>query len=120
MRKVIVAGSRGFTDYDFMCKILDEYIGKDKVMIVSGTARGADKLGERYAVEHGHKILPYKADWARYKGAAGFIRNEDMAEAAGELVAFWDGISGGTKHMINTATEKDLAVSVFIDTEQAR
>ena len=35
-----------------------------------------------------------------------------MAEYADALVAFWDGESKGTKHMIETAKEKGLDIRI--------
>ena len=48
----------------------------------------------------------------KFGKSAGFRRNEQMAEFADALIAFWDGKSHGTKHMIDTATEKGMNVSV--------
>lgn len=75
-------------------------------------ARGADRLGEKYAKEHGYKVLYFPADWDIDGKSAGFIRNVKMAENADALVAFWDGKSVGTKHMIETAQNKGLAVRI--------
>ena len=107
--KVIVAGSRSFKDYEVLCKTLDEM---EITNIISGGARGADKLGERYAKERGISLEQYPAHWDRYGNQAGFIRNVEMAENADALVAFWDGFSGGTLHMITVAKERGLQVKV--------
>ena len=114
MRKIIVAGGREFQDYEFLKSVLEVAIGEDKVQIVSGGARGADTLGEVYAEEFGHEIKVFKADWKKYKNAAGPIRNESMAEYADELCAFWDGRSTGTKHMIKYARQLGLEVRLFV------
>ena len=68
--------------------------------IVSGAARGADILGERYGIEHNIPIKRFPADWGKYGKGAGFIRNEQMGNYADYLIAFWDGKSRGTFHMI--------------------
>ena len=107
--KVIVAGSRSFRDYEVLCKVLDEM---EITTIISGGARGADKLGERYANERGISLEQYPAQWDRYGNHAGFIRNVEMAENADALVAFWDGFSGGTLHMITVAKQRGLPVKV--------
>ena len=75
-------------------------------------ARGADRLGERYAKERGYKVIYFPADWDIDGRSAGFKRNVKMAEYADALVAFWDGKSSGTKHMIETAQGKGLDVRV--------
>ena len=84
------------------------------VEIISGTARGADALGERYAAERGLAVKQFSADWDRYGRSAGYKRNAQMAEYADAAVIFWDGISRGSKHMINLAKEKGLPVRIVL------
>jgi hypothetical protein len=81
-----------------------------KIYILSGKARGADLLGERYAKENLLEVLEFPADWETFGKRAGFKRNEEMANEAHALIAFWDGESHGTKHMIDIATKKGLLI----------
>lgn len=100
--KVIVAGSRSFDNYELLKEKLDFYLKNVKSpVIVSGKARGADTLGERYAIEHKLPAESYPADWSKGRNA-GYIRNELMAKNADALIAFWNGTSKGTEHMIKT------------------
>lgn len=114
MLKLIVAGSRNFSNYELLKSVLLEYL-KDRdlseVEIVSGAARGADRLGERFACEFGCKLKQFPADWSKGK-QAGILRNAEMGNYADALVAFWDGESRGTKHMIDYATKKGLDVVI--------
>jgi hypothetical protein len=99
--KVIVAGSRGFSDYHLLRTRMDFLtLQHSEIEVVSGTARGADQLGERWARECGHGLKKFPADWDAYGKRAGFIRYTQMAEYADALAAFWDGDSRGTKMMI--------------------
>ena len=85
--KVIVAGSRGFSDYALLKRKLDRMLSQQSVVtIVSGTARGADRLGERYAEEHGHNVERYPAQWDVFGKSAGYRRNEQMAKVADAVV----------------------------------
>jgi hypothetical protein len=112
--RVIVAGSRGFDDYQTLSETCDFFLKKKKnVIIISGNAKGADKLGEQYAKERGLKLEVYPADWEKYGKSAGFIRNEEMGDIANALIAFWDGESHGTKHMIEYAKNKGLKIRVY-------
>ncbi len=118
--RIIVAGSRDFCDYFLLRETLDTYLSdKTDVTLISGTAKGADRLGERYAEERGIPILRCPADWKRYKRGAGAKRNEDMARLAvengahGALFAFWDGVSTGTRQMIKIAEEYGLSVNII-------
>lgn len=114
MFRVIIAGGRDFNDYPLLAKTMDELLVNipDEIIVVSGTAKGADTLGERYAVERGYSIYTFSADWKKYGKRAGFLRNEEMAKNADALVAFWDGESRGTKHMIDLALRYQLKVRV--------
>lgn len=122
--RIIIAGSRDFNDYkllkDSMRDILKNTALEDinKIKIISGTARGADQLGERFAKQFKLEVVKFPADWDRYGKRAGYIRNEEMAKYAiqdynyGMLVAFWNGESRGTKHMIDLAKKHGLEVHV--------
>lgn len=109
--RVIIAGGRDFTDYQLLrqkCdKILADKSKSSQIVIVSGTARGADRLGERYARERGFQVERYPADWDADGKSAGPIRNAKMAENADALIAFWDGESRGTYNMIDTAIRRE-------------
>ena len=119
--KVIVAGSRGITDYEFIRANLDHVLPTltPEPVIVSGTARGVDQMGERYAIERGLRCERFPANWDLYGKRAGYIRNEQMAKYADALVVFWDGVSRGTKHMMDIATKAGLTV-VIIGENNAR
>lgn len=111
--KVIIAGSRNFNDYAITKKYCDHYLQNSKnIEIVSGGAKGADKCGEMYAFEKGLKLKLFPADWEKHGKSAGPIRNQEMAEYADALIAFWDGESRGTKHMISTAEKLGLIVRI--------
>jgi len=114
--KVVIAGSRGFSNYKLLKEICDKYLREKKkthnVVVISGHARGADSLGEKYASDEDLDLEIYPADWKKYGKSAGFRRNEQMADIADAVIAFWNGESHGTKHMIDIAEEKGLNVKV--------
>lgn len=103
MFHVISAGSRSFSNYRLLFDKMDYFLKniQDQICILSGNARGADQLGERYAQEKGYKLLLFPANWQLYGKRAGYIRNLQMVKQANALVAFWDGQSKGTKHAID-------------------
>ena len=112
--RVIIAGTRDFSDYQLLRDKCDAILSAKRqdsnIVVISGTARGADRLGERYARERGYEIRQFPADWLNDEKKAGPIRNAKMADNADALIAFWDGQSRGTKNMIDTAKRKGLAV----------
>ena len=117
--RVIVTGSRCFNDFGFLKQELDklfnenkEFVGKE-IKIISGVALGTDALAIDYANKHKLTKILFPANWKRYPRIAGFLRNEDMLSVATHLVAFWDGKSSGTRHMIEIAKGKGIPVWVF-------
>lgn len=111
--KVIITGSRDFDEYNELCKFCDHVLQNQKeIEIVSGTAKGADQLGERYAKERGYSVKQFPADWDKHKRSAGYIRNEEMAKYSDALIAFWNGNSKGTEHMINLAKKYNLKIRI--------
>lgn len=115
--RIIVAGSRSFDNYKVLKDALDQLFSSliedgEEIFIVSGTARGADQLGERYAKERGFGILRFPADWSQGK-KAGYLCNVTMSNNAEACVCFWDKVSPGTRHMINIAKRKGLDTVVL-------
>lgn len=121
--RVIIAGSRSFNNYALLrehcLSVLQEKMKTHRVIIVSGHARGADSLGERFANELGLPFELHPAKWRLLGKAAGMVRNAEMAKCSDALIAFWDGESRGTRHMINFARKRGLDISVF-NTSQTR
>ncbi len=137
MVRIIIAGGRDFNNYELLKQSVNDIIFdlesrkiitrigntsrvKEKHLIefISGTARGADKLGEQYVSETIYSVKKFPANWDLYGKRAGYIRNEQMAKYAmsdnsyGVLIAFWDGKSRGTKHMIDLANKYGLEIHI--------
>jgi hypothetical protein len=116
MNKIIIAGSRNFNNYSFLTTKMDillEKLPPVSIIIISGGARGADQLGERYAIDNQYRFVLYEADWDKYGLGAGYRRNEQMAQNATHCVCFWDGKSRGTKHMMDLAQQYKLNLRVY-------
>lgn len=127
--KLAVVGSRSFSDFQILSGFLDK-IAPRVSAIVTGDAKGADRLAARWARERGIPTIVFRADWARHGRAAGPIRNQEIVDAADAMVAFWDGTSRGTKDAIQRARKKGIPVEIvgfvrvdgdfLVDTEEAR
>lgn len=115
---VIIAGGRDFNDFELLVtkvnNILSAIPEGTLISIISGTANGADKLGEKYAHHSNMNIISMPAQWDKYGKSAGYKRNEEMAKIADACVCFWDGKSKGTKHMIDLAKKYNLKTRVVL------
>lgn len=102
--KVAIIGSRTFDNYQYLSFFLDVFRNQYPIdLIISGGAKGADSLAEKYAKEHNIKTLIFPADWDKYGKRAGYIRNEDIIKNCDLVIAFWDMTSIGTKHSLDLA-----------------
>ena len=128
--KTIIAGSRdilpprsGMSAYEWMrayskalytvMNVVNSIIAKEGLKItevVSGTAKGVDRLGEAWANKNKVKIKPFPANWNKYGKSAGFLRNSEMADYADVLIIIWDGKSKGSKMMKEIAEKEGLKV----------
>lgn len=111
--RVIIAGSRDITDYEFV-KFAIRCSGFKITEVVSGCATGVDRLGERWAAENDVAVMRFPADWKTHGKAAGAIRNRRMAEYGAALIAVHDGSSRGTQNMIDTASSWGLNSMAFV------
>jgi hypothetical protein len=107
--KIIIAGGRDFKDWDMFqgyMSTLPPWISINEV--VSGGATGADALGETWAKMMNIPCKVFNAEWERLGRKAGPMRNVEMSIYGDGLIAFWDGKSKGTAHMISVmiAAEK--------------
>jgi hypothetical protein len=109
--RTIIAGSRGITCLQAVRDAVNS-APWTITEVVSGTARGVDRLGEKWADENGLSVTRFPANWDTHGRRAGYLRNEQMANYAEALLALWDGESKGTKHMIDIAVAKGLRVFV--------
>lgn len=114
--RVIVCGSRNWSDRNIIADKLNDLVLArgwrfPDPIIVHGAARGVDRLAGEEAEKAGLLVEVHPAQWDKYGNAAGLKRNEKMAKLGADLcVAFWDGQSTGTKHMMDTALAHGIPV----------
>lgn len=115
--KIIVCGTRTFNYYLLLKRTLDKLTAKLKrITIITGAAKGADALAERWARENWRVVIRFHADWQKHGKKAGPIRNQEMIEymnGKGACIGFWDGKSAGTKDILERAKKNDLRVKII-------
>ncbi len=113
--KVLVCGSRNLRPKDYL-NVVDRMLSLPiETQIIHGGARGVDRFAGACAQAFGMPDpIVEEADWLQYGKAAGAIRNRVMLDANPDLVlAFWDGVSPGTKDTINEAERRGIPVEIL-------
>lgn len=120
--KCIIAGSRNFTNYEFLKSAIARSGFADQITeVVSGTATGVDSLGERYAKENRIPVRQFPANWNKHGKAAGMIRNREMLDYAlpdGALIVIIVNNSPGSTGMLKIARESGLRYYAVHITEE--
>ena len=112
-------GCQFFAHQDLAYEVLDEIRATrhehgDEIIVVSGMARGGDKMGELWADERRLKLIRMPANWDKYGKSAGYRRNEEMEKVAHGAIIFWDGISRGSMHMRDIMKRAGKRVKVVL------
>ncbi|MCA1706650.1 MAG: DUF2493 domain-containing protein [Actinobacteria bacterium] len=105
-RRVLVTGSRTWTDATTIRQALAEIWGDGTAVLVSGACpKGADRLAEQLWEQWGGQVERHAADWSRHGRAAGFRRNAAMVAAGADIcLAFIRTDSRGATHTAGLAT----------------
>ena len=107
--KIAVIGSRGLTVND-----LAQYLPEAVTEIVSGGARGVDACAREYARANGIRLTEFLPEYETCGRGAPLRRNLQIIDYADEVLAFWDGQSRGTKHVIDSCRKKRKKVRVIL------
>ena len=129
--KIIIAGTRTFSDEVYLTQSVEKTLRENKIknpIILSGMAKGPDLMGKKWAIANNYQVKEFPADWknlnvencviksnqyGKYNALAGHNRNKQMGDEADMLIAFWDGKSTGTKHMIEYMEKNKKTINIF-------
>ena len=119
--KILICGSRVWYDRrpieNFILQCIREakYRG-EKLIIVHGNARGADKIADQLAKKYGILLQCKSAEWERYGGQAGIIRNEQILDEHSDITRVYAFKVGersiGTGDMIQRARDQTIPVLI--------
>ena len=115
--RVAIVGSRGWADIDAIKRYIDG-LPADTV-IISGGAAGVDTFAEEFASKRGLEVKIYYPDWNTHGRSAGMIRNGEIVADSDVVVAFWDGLSKGTRNTIDRALNAPHIRGVRIEKKTA-
>ena len=119
-KRILVCGGRDYSDVNRVYRVLDEFHEQYDAMgipmvLIAGGATGADTIAENWAKDRGVYCEVYRADWARYKNAAGPLRNARMLEEGNpDLVLAFAG-GKGTADMVSRAKKAGVHVMEILE-----
>ena len=106
--KIAIVGSRSITVNN-----LGDYLPENTTEIVSGGAIGVDRSARNYARTHNIKLKEFLPEYERYGRSAPLKRNLQIIDYADEVIAFWDGMSHGTRFVIENCKRKNVPIKVY-------
>ena len=106
--RVAIIGSRGLQIDD-----IGQYLPNGVTEIVSGGARGIDTCAKIYAEKNGIKLTEFLPQYERFGRGAPLKRNIEIIENSDIVLAFWDGVSRGTKFSIDRCKKLGKKILVY-------
>lgn len=111
--RVIVTGSRHYTDVDLVRSTLIKWSFGVHMTLVHGAADGLDLIAARIAGELEWAVEAHPAAWAAYGSAAGPRRNQEMVDLGARVcIAFPLVGSRGTWDCVRRAHESGIPVEI--------
>jgi predicted Rossmann-fold nucleotide-binding protein len=109
--KVAIVGSRNYPELEKVREFV-RTLPKNAI-IISGGAKGVDQTAEDEAHKQGLEVISVTPEWDKWGKRAGLVRNDMIVSLAHQVVAFWDGMSRGTKYTIDKARKENVITQVF-------
>lgn len=106
--KIAIVGSR-----TIIIENLADFLPKKVSEIVTGGAEGIDTCAAVFATEKGIKLTVFLPQYKKFGRAAPLKRNEQIADYADCALAFWDGKSKGTQHIVKQFKIRNKPVHVI-------
>lgn len=113
--RVGIVGGRDYPDL-WQVQVFVQRLAKKHpdAVIVSGGARGVDTVAAVEARLCGLGVVEHIPDYDKYgRHLAPLERNTRIINDVDVLVAFWDGVSRGTKDSIDKAGDRGIKVKVI-------
>lgn len=112
LSRFCVVGSHTVNNYYIVYTYLKQYLPREAI-IITGGAQGVDMLANVYADLNGHPCEVYEPQWEIFGNDANKVKNVNMLRNSDHLIAFWDGSSPTTKHIIDEARRMAMHVVVI-------
>lgn len=116
--RILACGSLDWTDWRTVRQALTDVSADaedrgEPITLIHGGARGADAMADAFAHRRWWEVEVYPANWARWPGVAGHIRNQAMVDSGADVcVAFWKDRSRGTASTIEKARAAGIPVVI--------
>lgn len=112
--KIAVVGSRNVSmSFERFYKLLSDLMPAETTAVVSGGARGVDRLAAEFARKRNLPIEEFLPDYKTFGKIAPLIRNRTIIDNADFVVAVWDGSSRGTLNSIDYTLECNKPLVVY-------
>jgi hypothetical protein len=112
---IAIVGSRGFQPLALVEAFVQALPGD--AVVLSGGAFGVDTCAETTAQKRGLSTRVIRPNYAAFRGrehVAPLVRNREIVRQSDRVVAFWDGKSTGTAHVIEQARKLDKPLTVVL------
>ncbi len=107
--KTAIVGSRTLHIDNF-----ESYLPEGTTEIISGGAKGIDTCAKLYCDKTGLTISEILPEYEKYGRGAPIVRNRKIINDADFVLIFWDGVSKGTKFIIDGCRKNGKSHKIYI------
>lgn len=107
--RVVVTGGREYSDV-LTIRVALSTFDPDEVIIVTGAARGADRIAAQQARRLGFTVEEYPAPWDIHGKRAGYLRNLQMLSLDDVVCVLAFPGGPGTAMMLELADERGIPI----------
>ena len=112
--RVAIIGSRKIEHPKKILKLILSNIPRGCSEIVSGGAIGIDSLAAAAAKQLGIHLVEFLPDYEKFGRGASLKRNLQIIEYSDTVLAFWDGVSRGTKYVIDNCNKSGVSLQIIL------
>ena len=114
---VLIAGGRDYSNLEvgaaYVTHLLSNLLVNKRVTLIQGLARGADEVASLASTNLNINQLGFKAEWDKLGKRAGMVRNKTMVDISSYAIFFWDGVSKGTAHGIESVKARGIPYCII-------
>lgn len=112
--KIAIVGSRDISlGFERFYELMSGLLPEEATAVVSGGARGIDRLAAQFAAARNLPVEEYLPDYRFFGKTAPLVRNRTIVDHSDFVVAVWDGSSRGTLNTIDYTLECNKPLVIY-------
>ena len=119
--RIAIVGSAGYKDETRLFPIMSAFIedqAHSNITIITGSMEGVERSAGRFAHTRGYDCVVFRPTKPLDSSMTSlmksvYVRNKHIVDNSDKVLAFWDGTSPETEHLIKYARNREVPVMII-------